>query len=301
MQIISSSMFRIVLVFISIYGVQTYAKVGVSSQDMPTTYDGNTSVMRTEIEPTIEILETITKSDENSLAMLSLPEGGQLMQCPSSRTTYLKLPGSASRMNIVAESPPYNLSSIEDVTIKYANHSTLENIFPTFAVLFANMSTNANETNFRLHELVLLDLVSGWDENDDSAFYRVEILNVTQTVGDGPTTTIRPMDMFSSGRSANFPSGTLMMDLIDHTDKNVKAERVQYTLARMSETGELAYNAERFAKQSVGGDFVGAQGVMTLWLLGPFSIPLYPAFITCCAASSLIWYLIQPFVFCCII
>lgn len=259
------------------------------------------------LEPPVTILSEITKQDENSIAMLSLPDGGRMSRCRSSGSVYLHLPNSGQRMNVVAQSPPYNITRPEDLTIKFAGHNALASVFPTTAILFTNESCTRNETNFRLFTLTMLDLVT--EPEDEHLIYKVEIRNATRTlnleteqVAVDELFYTRGADDVMSQSAVSFPTGTMMMDLIDIHDGSIDEERKQYTLAHMADTGELTYNADRFARSVAdGGDYVTAQGVLTLWLLGPFSIPLYPAFIVCCAFSLLIWYTIQPFLFCCII
>jgi len=259
------------------------------------------------LEPPVTILSEITKQDENSIAMLSIPDGGRMSWCRSSGSVYLHLPNSGQRMNVVAPSPPYNITRPEDLTIKFAGHNAVESVFPTTAILFTNESCTRNETHFRLFTLTMLDLVT--EPEDEHLIYKVQIRNVSRTLKE-ETEEMSVDDLFYSRgaddvmrrSSVSFPTGTMMMDLIDIYDTSIDEDRKQYTLAHMAESGELTYNADRFARSvGEGGDYVTAQGVLTLWLLGPFSIPLYPAFIVCCAFSLLIWYTIQPFLFCCII
>jgi len=181
-----------------------------------------------------------------------------------------------------------------------SRHKTIENVFPTTAILFSNESATMNTTHFRLFEMTLTDLVSRPEA--EPLIYKVDLKNIFETIGTKTTEHMSVDRIFGDARHMSFTMGTLMMDLIDNDDDTVAFDRRKYTLAHMADSGELMYYADKYARQAAaGGELVGAQGVLTLWILGPFSIPLYPAFIACCAASSLIWYTIQPFVFCCII
>jgi len=258
--------------------------------------------------PTV-LLKDITSSDDNALAMLSVPSGGRISRCPSSGTTYLTLKNTTNIMNIVARTSQFadtvatSPIPASDISIQYAPHDVIANVFPTTAVLFTNESATADENRIRLYTLSLLDLVSL--PEDESVTYRVEVVNVTAYGSKNGTATapmIEPMFLskYEGGGPVKFPSGSLMIDLVDVNDPGLSAERKRYTLAHMSQSGELDYQAKKLAAADGTEGLVKAQGGLTLWLLGPFSIPLYPGFIACCAASSLIWYTIQPFVFCCI-
>lgn len=176
---------------------------------------------------------------------------------------------------------------------------TVANVFPATAVLFANHSNCADAVSFRLYTVKLHDLISELEDPD--LMYKMEVTSVLETVGN--QTYSVPVEYLFENGPVTFPAGTMMIDLIDIDDERVTDERKQYTLEHMSKSGELAYNADKYAVKAMGGEdaLVGAQGVLTLWILGPFSIPLYPPFIVCCAFSLLIFYTIQPFVFCCII
>lgn len=216
-----------------------------------TTQDLNSSVI---------VLDAVTKTDENAIAMMTIPEGGRMSHCVGSGAIYLRMTG-VDNMFAVAESPPYDMSS--PTRIKFASHDTLSNIFPTVAVLFANQSSTGCDTSFRLYTVNLLDLVA--EPQDGAAMYRMEILNVTETIGTEPTYAV-PLDMiFSDSRSITFPSGTMMMDLIDVDDVNVDEERKKYTIAHMSRSGELAYNADKLTRRVNGEELVGAQGVTSNW------------------------------------
>merc|ERR1719277_564979 len=198
---------------------------------------------------------------------------------------------------------------MDDYTLQYAPHDVIDTVLPTTAILFANMSDHANATNFRVYALELLDVVTshGGDAKTDSphVLYRMDVISVTETIGTESTEEIS-IEKLLENNMVDFAEGTMLMDLIDVDDDMIDAVKRNNSLATMVRTGQLVHNSERFARQLAyeSGNqnaLVRAQGVLTLWLLGPLSIPLYPAFIACCAVTIWIWYLIQPFLFCCII
>jgi len=254
-------------------------------------------------QPVTIRLEELSNTDDNAMAMLSVPTGGRISRCPSSGTTYLTLKNTGHIDNIVAQTSQFGAPSTpvpaSDVTVRYAPHDVIAKVFPTTAVLFTNESDTDEAVSFRLYTLSLLDLVS--QPEDESVTYRVDISNVTAYGSKGTTTTpIEPMfspTYNSPHPPVTFPSGSLMMDLLDVNDPALSVERKRYSLAHMSQSGELDYQAKKLTEDADAR--IKAQGVATLWLLGPLSIPLYPGFIACCAASSLIFYTIQPYVFCC--
>jgi len=251
------------------------------------------------------MVDDISKSDDSAISMLSISEGGRISHCSSSGSSYLTLPNANGLMHIVAQAPQLGkLNATEnEVTIRYASHSSIANVFPTTAVLFANETMTTDSTEFRLYTLQLLDLVSFPDNT--ALTYRVVIKNATShrnVNGTVASAVIMDEILPSSSQSAPtimFPSGSLMIDLIDADDETIDADRRRYTLANMAKSGMLEYQANKLAASPDGQ--INAQGLLSLWVLGPLSIPLYPFFFACCSASLLIWYTIQPFVFCCII
>lgn len=276
----------------------------VSSNGQIQQEDPAATALATTGEPTFVHLDDIHKQDANTMGLLSIPDGGTMGRCKSTGSVYLTLPNSRDNLNVIFKDPRDAPKSAADAIIQVAKHEVLDNVFPAVGLIFANMSDTADETKFRIYALNLLDVISqsdqsAWGIDDKSTVYRVEVTNVTETVGN-VTSEWTPDEVFSAGR-VSFPSGTLMYDLIDYDDDTIDEERRQYTIAHLINNRQLVHNSNRFAAMMNGADRVGAQGVMTLWLLGPLSIPLYPIFIACCSVAIWFWYTIQPFLFCCVI
>jgi len=214
-----------------------------------------------QLDPEILVLDDLGKSDEYAIAMTSIAEGGRISQCRSSGATYMKLQG-ADNMNAIARSPLSNdVISSEDefeVATVFANHETVANVFPTTAVVFANHSTSEDMVSFRLYTVKLQDLVSELEDPD--LLYKMELMSVFETIGN--TTSDVPLEGLFVKGPLTFPVGTMMIDLIDIDDANVPDERKQYTLGYMSKSGELAYNAEKYAVMTMDGEdtLVGAMG-----------------------------------------
>lgn len=269
----------------------------------------DTFSMVKKVEPQSVILDELSKADDNTIGLLSIPAGGRISRCTSG-ASYLYLPNAAASMNAIFQDPTKAPTSMEDYTLQYAPHDVIDTVLPTTAILFANMSEYANATHFRVYALELLDVVTSQHSDDvkmDSphVLYRMNVMSVTETIGADSTTEI-PIEKILEDKTVGFAEGTMLMDLIDVDDEMISSDTRNNSLATMIATGQLAHNSERYAQQLAveSGDqnaLVRAQGVLTLWLLGPFSIPLYPAFIACCAVTIWIWFLIQPFMFCCII
>lgn len=260
------------------------------------------------MEPQSVVLDKLSKADDNTIGLLSIPAGGRISRCTSG-ASYLHLPNAAASMNAIFKDPTKAPTSMDDYTLQYAPHDVIDTVLPTTAILFANMSDHANATNFRVYALELLDVVTshGGDAKTDSphVLYRMDVISVTETIGTESTEEIS-IEKLLENNMVDFAEGTMLMDLIDVDDDMIDAVKRNNSLATMVRTGQLVHNSERFARQLAyeSGNqnaLVRAQGVLTLWLLGPLSIPLYPAFIACCAVTIWIWYLIQPFLFCCII
>lgn len=213
-----------------------------------------------DLDPEILVLDDLSQSDKYAIAMTSIAEGGRLSQCRSSGTTYMKLRG-ADNMNAIARTSPLSINDVgspEDDAMVFANHETVANVFPTTAVVFANHSTGADVVSFRLYTVKLQDLISELEDPD--LLYRMELMRVLETIGN--TTSDVPLESLFVNGPLTFPTGTMMIDLIDVDDANVADERKQYTLGQMSKSGELAYNADKYAVMAMGGEdtFVGAQG-----------------------------------------
>merc|ERR1712083_297311 len=85
-------------------------------------------------------------------------------------------------------------------------------------------------------------------------------MSVLETIGK--TTSDVPLESLFLNGPITFPTGTMMIDLIDVDDATVADERKSFTLAHMSKSGELAYNADKYAVKAMGGEdtLVGAQG-----------------------------------------
>jgi len=207
------------------------------------------------LDPEILVLEDLGESGEYAIAMAAIAEGGRLSMCRSSGTTYMKLRG-ADTMNAIARYD--DMLRSDDAAIPFAAHETVAKVFPTTAVLFANHS-NCADISFRLYTLKLHDLIS--EREDPDLMYRMELMSVLERIGN--TTRDVPLESLFVNGPVMFPTGTMMIDLVDVDDATVADERKEYTLAHMSKSGELAYNADKYAVKAMGGEdtFVGAQGV----------------------------------------
>lgn len=163
----------------------------------------------------------------------------------------------------------------------------------------------------------------------------VEVLEMSSSGGDGGNAAVdaddaSPMADHAVARTPfqfDFDAGSLLIDLLPSEEKVAEHKLVAQMLresnssqaAMMSgtglpstrggflhhtfATGELAYNVQTFVKAGASpGKYIKAQGVATLWVLGPISIPMYPFFIAACTASLIVCPIcIQPNLFFCVV
>jgi len=272
----------------------------------PSIANGHLRVYPTDYNGTVQY-HTLTLIGSDSLVMVN----DMMMSDERTNMTYTA-PVSTSSSTI-------RHSSLHSSIIKSGDHGVIRDSvendfisFPKFAVLYVNRSipNEENETapsHFTIFALNVKQVLNSYAIGDNrtsdvAVVYLVEIIDV---INPSSSSTRRTGEVGNKGipSEVQFDVASLFIDLSDE-DKPTHISEYSYTplsLRHIYRTGELAYNTRNFGRFGSPGE-VSAQGVLTLWMLGPFSIPLYPAFIACCTASLIFCPIcIQPNLFCCVI